>query len=152
LLLCISENSSPNVTASKLALDDDLVKELVESRRIESKTCSVCIKDDEARKIEINLSVRFEDNSQRLLQCLFPNNFFLLLENYEDLTKEFDIGNADSPLSSSALYNETTNFEQKIENICLHLANELVDYGLLNRDDHMTIHDLFISTIKAFLF
>lgn len=137
---------------AKATLDNDLVKEFTESRRIESKNCSVCIKEDESQKIEINLNVRFEDNSQRILQCMFPNNFFLLLENYEDLTREFDIGNSDSPLNSSTVSSEATNFEQKIENICLHLTNELVDYGLLNKDDQMTIHDLFINTIKAFIF
>jgi hypothetical protein len=147
-------NSPPILTTvpAKVTLDDDLVKEFIESRRIESKNCSVSITEDESQKIEISLNVRFEDNSQRMLQCMFPNNFFLLLENYEDLTREFDIGNSDSPLNSSTVSNEVTNFEQKIENICLHLTNELVDYGLLNKEDHMTIHDLFINTIKTFIF
>ena len=64
-------------------LDNNLVKELIETRRISSEICTVNIKDEETQVIELNLTVRFDDNSQRYLQCYFPNNFFVLIENFE---------------------------------------------------------------------
>ena len=43
---------------------------------------------------------------------------------------------------------DETPLEGKIENICIHLANELIDYGLINYNDHDLISKLFLSTIK----
>ena len=39
--------------------------------------------------------------------------------------------------------------ELKIENICTHLANELIEFGLINSKDHNLISDLLFKTIKT---
>lgn len=83
------------------------------------------------------------------IKIIFTLYFFL------DLTKEFDINNTDPVFKSGNEMDQETaiivSFEQKIANICLHLTNELVDYGLVNEKDHMTIHELFIRTIKDYV-
>lgn len=150
----IDEIESSKAQCSK-GLNNDLVKEFCEPRRISSEECFVKVKDDESQMIELNLRFRFDDDSQRNLQCYFPDNFFLLLENFEDLRKEFDIDNADlreaSPVTEKSDKDIRT-FEKKIENICQTLSNELVDYGLVNFDDKSTINELFFSAIKRHIF
>lgn len=150
----IDEIESSKAQCSK-GLNNDLVKEFCEPRRISSEECFVKVKDDESQMIELNLRFRFDDDSQRNLQCYFPDHFFLLLENFEDLRKEFDIDNADlreaSPVTEKSDKDIRT-FEKKIENICQTLSNELVDYGLVNFDDKSTINELFFSAIKRHIF
>ncbi len=143
---------------NKKSLDDNLVKELYETRRINCGECFVNQKDDDPMMIELNLRFKFDDNSQRSLQCYFPNNFFLLLENFEDVTKEFDFKKSnlikDNNVTQSDLkiIEQNTSFLDKIENVCLHLTSELVDFGLVNVNDQMTINELFLSTIKKYVF
>lgn len=74
-------------------LDNNLVKELIETRRICSEICTVNVKDEETQVIELNLMVIFDDNSQRYLQCYFPNNFFVLIENFEGIQFLLDLLN-----------------------------------------------------------
>ncbi len=156
---CIGKNDEgfrESVATSNTTLDDNLVKELYETRRINSGECYVNQTDDESMMIELNLRFKFDDNSQRSLQCYFPNNFFLLLENFEDLTKEFNIKNSNFLLNDASKIDlseieEKTTFLNKIENICHHLTNELVDFGLVSFHDQMTIKELFFSTIKKSL-
>jgi len=121
---CIGKNDEgfrESVATSNTTLDDNLVKELYETRRINSGECYVNQTDDESMMIELNLRFKFDDNSQRSLQCYFPNNFFLLLENFEDLTKEFNIKNSNFLLNDASKIDlseieEKTTFLNKIEN------------------------------------
>ncbi|RNA27065.1 hypothetical protein BpHYR1_012378 [Brachionus plicatilis] len=68
--------------------------------------------------------------------------YFFLFVNYDDF-KDCSLEDNEQLLSISS-----TN--SKLENISIHLANELIDQGLINPNDHGLISDLFIRTIKDF--
>ena len=144
LLSLFNEAKNEDECGDSSRLDNSSVRELIETRRISAEACTLHIINDAAQKIELNLKLKFSDNLERSLQCFFPSNFFVLVDNFEMVRKEFYLpDNADSAPDS-------TSFVKKLENICAHLANELVDYGLLNQHDQCLIQELFIKTIKNF--
>lgn len=116
-----------------------------ESRRLRSCSCSIN-KNDNAKTIELNLNLEFDDNLNRKLECNFPLNFL----DY------FDCCNSDTNLANDKIIDELNLFnkideqslENKITNICVHLSNELIDYGLINHLDNDIILSLLFENIN----
>jgi hypothetical protein len=46
--------------------------------------------------------------------------------------------------------NEFNLFENKVVNVCAHLTNELIDFGLINPRDYNIIFDLLLKSIKDY--
>ena len=128
---------------------------LVECRRLASENCT--IKMTPGEMIELRLSLKFNDEVCRSLRSYFPRDFL----NY--LKDDYNPRSESSPTTNVHLFKhnidlanvlacDEKSFEEKIENICNHLANELIDYGLINSLDHHLISELFAKTIKEYLF
>ncbi len=147
-----NNKSINNINNNITMLDDNLVKELTEFRRINSEICTISFKEDETKMIELNLKLKFEDNLQRNLQCFFPNHFFLSFKNLQELKKEFNINHNNNNMNNNnnLIKNESDSLESVIYDICFHLSNELVDYGLINNSDQTLIQELFYKSIKDF--
>ncbi len=78
----------------------------------------------------------------RTLQCYFPSDTLNYLKEHLDCETSID---------ANLTFTVYDPFESKAENICNHLANELIDYGLINARDHGLITDLLLKSIKDFV-
>ena len=95
-----------------------------------------------------------------MLECNFPMKF---LEYFQvdycnlDSTNQGRMNtnnlfmNDELDLFSSANVSEEQSLENKIMNICNHLSNELIDFGLINQLDHSVVAELLFDTINKSL-
>jgi hypothetical protein len=121
--------------------EENLTNGPYEIRRLTSENCTIKKCENESNKIELSLDFKFSDNFHRLLNCFFPIDFV----NYFDVEQSmFKFGNLINIFDESP-------YETKIENICIHLANELIDFGLINPKDRFLITDLIFRTMKEYL-
>lgn len=124
----------------------------VELRRLASEDCSIKIVS--GNMIELRLSLKFQDDVYRTLRSYFPEEFLnYLKDNFSIKNESMDLNFLKNPFGfdDTAIYNERP-LEEKIENVCNHLANELIDFGLINKLDHDLVSELFGKTIKEYLF
>lgn len=135
--------------------DPNLFKYPIETRRIKQEGCSIKILDYESQ-IQLTVDLVFDDKLSRSLKSVFPISFL----NYFKPESDFDIRSKLYQRESiqdeflNLIYKSSDNeftFESKLENISTHLANELIDQGLINPNDHGLIADLLIKTIKEFV-
>jgi hypothetical protein len=131
--------------------------------------------------IELKLDLRFCDNLTRQLHSYFPKEFLNYLKfDYDQYIKSNDASTININIINSTIflqypissgngerrsslkreydlmfstfqhYDENP-FEMKLENICTHLANELIDNCLINPRDHIIICELLSRTIRDHL-
>lgn len=137
-----------------------LIKYPTETRRIISENCLIKQSSKYPDMIELSLDLRFDDKLTRYLSSFFPTTFLSYLKLDFDQEKEthellkqiyLKEGSVhDNELLGLVFYNENT-FESKLENISNHLANELIDQGLINPKDQNLIATLFLRTIREFV-
>ncbi|RNA20812.1 hypothetical protein BpHYR1_007305 [Brachionus plicatilis] len=135
--------------------DPSLFKYPIETRRVRQEECNIKILDYDSQ-VQFTVDLVFDDRLSRSLTSVFPVSFLNYFKPETDANlsaKIFSLGpNQDEFLNliCSSTDNEYT-FDSKLENISIHLANELIDQGLINPNDHGLIADLFIRTIKEFV-
>lgn len=145
--LKFNEIADQNVSMSP---KESTLRLLIENRRLASESCVIRRSEKHPNMIELCLNLRFNDNLSRSLQSYFPVDFLNYLRVDMDQRVDgasYDLLKSDLDLFNSFIYDENP-FETKLENICTHLANELIDFGLINSKDHNLISDLFLKTIK----
>jgi hypothetical protein len=126
-----------------------------EPRRIEHGMCTI-EKNANAKLIELKLNLKFNETSTRKLECSFPLNFldyfqidYCNLKHHLEIVSNKSDDENDSLLEFDILNKNSDGhtIENKIMNICNHLTNELIDYGLINRLDHNFISGMLYQTI-----
>lgn len=127
--------------------------EYVEEKRIESGTCSIR-KEKQVNEIELSLTLYFVDNFTRKLECKFDCEFLDIFQidycqNSHDSVqaKSNNILNKSYLDEQSLYFKDEQSIECKINNICVHLTNELLDYGLINELDHSFVSQMLFKTI-----
>ncbi|CAF0727207.1 unnamed protein product [Brachionus calyciflorus] len=130
--------------------DTILSKYPVETRRVIKEDCSINFIDSSL--IEICLNLIYDDCLTRDLKSMFRIDFLDHIKptSCNKIQKKFFIGSEYEQLNLLSFSNDNE-FEIKLSNISLHLANELIDQGLINPDDQSLIADLFFRTIKEFI-
>ncbi len=139
-----------------------------ELRRLVSETCMLKLSEADPNMIELNVDLKFNDSLTRQLQSYFPMDFLTYLKHDYELentmqetpqTPDFASRSAlkteyDLLFDSFAMYDNigtSSPLNVKIENICTHLANELIDHGLINPKDHNLVFDCFYRTVRDYL-
>lgn len=152
-----------------------IIKYPIENRRLTSESCQVKISENDSSMIQLSLELKFNDGLSRSLHSYFPIEFLdYLKHDYDQESEVFQVGfemppefrkirsgstfigpdlmAALDPFSDENNNNSNTaSLHIKVDNICTHLTNELVDNGLINFKDHHLIFDLFAKTIKEYL-
>jgi hypothetical protein len=136
----------------------------LESRRLVSETCELRLTDEtdcSESMIELCVDLKFNDGLTRHLQSYFPIGFLSYLrqdtasagryESSDDQFSQLLNSFVQQHESTAELLSTASSLNVKMENICMHLANELIDNGLINPKDHNVIFDLFYRTIRDYL-
>lgn len=137
-------NDNENKINNNINISQNLVKHPIETRRLISESCYINNIEKNESMIQLNLTINFNDNSTcRMLKCYFPQDILNYFKEHSDLNNNDNMSNI-----PFLIYNP---LENKIENICKHLTNELIDFGLINFRDHNLIADLLLKTIKDYV-
>ena len=146
-----NNNNNNNNNSSSKKQD----QEYSEEKRIETGTCSIR-KEKQANEIELSLTLNFTGNFVRKLECKFDCEFLDIfqIDYCQNSSADHNHVKSNNILNRSSLKNEhllyfkdEQSLESKINNICVHLTNELLDYGLINELDHNFVSQMLLKTI-----
>ena len=134
-------NSNQDLTLSDSNSNLSNAKSNDETRRLTNLFCKLNI-DYATKRVDLNLDLEFNDTFKRNLECSFESDFLNGFE-IKNCNHDFDLNNLVSA--------DEHPLDFKIENICIHLANELIDFGLINKEDRATISETILKTMKDYL-
>ena len=112
---------------------------MIEERKLTWNDCYLKNNfETDSKAIQLNLTIKFNDNLCRLLQCYIPNEIIdyikFDLENNYNIDQEINL-----------------NENSRIHKICKGLTYELINYGLINVKDYDSIVSLLMNSIKKYI-
>jgi hypothetical protein len=151
-----NENSENNVDNEKYFYSNKKrAKEYIEEKRIETATCSIQ-KEKQVNEIQLSLTLNFTGNFIRKLECKFDCEFLDIfqIDYCQSSSTDYNHVKSNNILSRSSskdehllYFKDEQSLESKLNNICVHLTNELLDYGLINELDHNFVSQMLLKTI-----
>lgn len=137
------------------------ISKVHETRRLASETCTINTKTTHGFMIELELTLKFQDDVCRTLRAYFPEEFLEYFQKNISINQQINNEITELREDNLIFLNEnkieftafcaTTNFDDKCENICEHLAKELIEFGLINNNDCKIVVELFAKTIRAYV-